>query len=213
MRTKRDRVKNIVGFLNVRDAGLNLSPFPCDYRDMREKEAAKNAESQLYDELLVMLVQSGDRRAVERLASRWHKRLARTARRLLQDDEMALAASQEAWLSILRGIGNLRDPARFAPWAFGILRRRCSDALRQKQSVAGQLDAECGTTGSQDDALAIRQAFASLPKEQRFAAQLYFVEGPTLAEIAEAQGVPLGTAKSRLFHARRKLKAALRGDL
>ena len=44
---------------------------------------------------------------------------------------------------------------------------------------------------------------------QRFAAHLFFVEGLTLAEIAEVQSIPEGTAKSRLFHARRKLKAAL----
>ena len=53
---------------------------------------------------------------------------------------------------------------------------------------------------------------AALPAEHRFAAHLFFIEGLTLAEIADAQGVPLGTAKSRLFHARRQLKAALSGD-
>ena len=63
-----------------------------------------------------------------------------------------------------------------------------------------------------DDAVAIRHAFAALPTDQRFAAQLFFVEGLTLAEIAQVQGIPLGTAKTRLFHARRKLKAALSGD-
>ncbi|MEC7534157.1 MAG: sigma factor-like helix-turn-helix DNA-binding protein, partial [Pseudomonadota bacterium] len=63
-----------------------------------------------------------------------------------------------------------------------------------------------------DDAVAIRHAFAALPTDQRFAAQLFFVEGLTLAEIAQVQSIPLGTAKTRLFHARRKLKAALSGD-
>ena len=49
----------------------------------------------------------------------------------------------------------------------------------------------------------------TLPPDQRLAAHLQFVEGLTLSEIAEAQAIPTGTAKSRLFHARRKLKAAL----
>jgi DNA-directed RNA polymerase specialized sigma24 family protein len=53
---------------------------------------------------------------------------------------------------------------------------------------------------------------AALPGDQRLAAQLFFVEGLTLAEVAEVQQVPEGTAKSRLFHARRRLKAALSGD-
>jgi len=197
---------------SFQSAGLNLSPLACDYRAMKNEEAARLAEGQLYDELLVTLVQSGDRKAAERLAARWHKRLARTARRLLQDDEMALAASQEAWLSILSGLQRLRDPSCFAPWAFGILRRRCADALRAKPTRQLPVDAEYGLPAMQDEGLAIRQAFASLPPDQRLAAQLHFVEELTLAEIAEVLDVPLGTAKSRLFHARRKLKAALTGE-
>ena len=63
-----------------------------------------------------------------------------------------------------------------------------------------------------EDSIAIAQAFGSLPPDQRFAAHLFFVEGLTLAELAEVQGIPVGTAKSRLFHARRKLKAALSGE-
>ena len=62
---------------------------------------------------------------------------------------------------------------------------------------------------SQNEGAAISQAFAALPADQRFAAHLHFVEGLTLKEIADIQSIPEGTAKSRLFHARRKLKAAL----
>ncbi len=60
--------------------------------------------------------------------------------------------------------------------------------------------------------MSILQAFAALAPEQRLAAHLYFVEGLTLAEIADVQDIPTGTAKSRLFHARRKLKVALSGE-
>lgn len=61
--------------------------------------------------------------------------------------------------------------------------------------------------------MAIRQAFATLPAGQRLAAHLFYVEGLTLGEIAIATEVPLGTAKSRLFHARLRLKAALEGEV
>lgn len=126
-----------------------------------------------------------------------------------------MGAVQEAWLSILRGVKSLRDPSRFAPWAFGILRRRCADHIRRAQADrahAGEAMQEPSLAAAADEALAIRQAFAALPHDQRLAAQLFFVEGLTLAEIAEVQDVPVGTAKTRLFHARRKLKAALTGD-
>jgi len=62
---------------------------------------------------------------------------------------------------------------------------------------------------TQSERAAIAQAFASLAPDQRVAAHLHFVEGLTLHEIAEVQQIPEGTAKSRIFHARRKLKAAL----
>lgn len=168
----------------------------------------------LRDEWLVARVQSGDRAAAGELAASWHPRLMRSARRYLGEDRGVEPCVQECWLAILRGIGGLRDPARFAPWAFGILRRKCVDQIRLAQRERGR-DAEFEdrpVAARQEDAAALRSALAALPPDQRFAAQLFYIEGLTLAEIAEAQDVPQGTAKSRLFHARRKLKAALSGD-
>ena len=183
---------------------------------MTGRKNATPPAAQLYDEWLVVMVQSGDRAAANQLARRWHPRLARTAQRLLGDAEAAPAAVQECWIAILRGIGGLRDPARFAPWAFGILRRRCADRVRSAQRerrYQGTGDAApVAIAAAASEGMAIRQAFAALPADQRLAAQLFFGEGLTLAEIAEVQAVPLGTAKTRLFHARRKLKAALSGD-
>jgi RNA polymerase sigma-70 factor (ECF subfamily) len=174
-----------------------------------------NDSGAAFDALLVTLAQAGDRGATDRLVRRWHPRLLRTARRLV-GAEPAAGAVQDSWVAILRGIDGLRDPARFAPWAFGILRRRCYDAIRRAQAdrrrdgraLAGDMVA----AGLPDEALAISQAMAALPPEQGLAAHLFYVEGLALAEIAEVQGVPQGTAKSRLFHARRRLRAALTGD-
>jgi RNA polymerase sigma factor (sigma-70 family) len=84
----------------------------------------------VYEELLLVLVRSGDRDAAERLAARWQPRLIRTARRLLQDEEQAREAVQEAWAGIARGWGRMADPARFPAWAFSILHRRCADRIR-----------------------------------------------------------------------------------
>ncbi|MFA9201364.1 MAG: RNA polymerase sigma factor [Cypionkella sp.] len=179
-----------------------------DHRNTSPTEA-------VFDGLLVTLAIAGDRAAAERLARRWHPRLLRTARRLV-GAAAAPSAVQDCWVSILRGIGRLRDPARFGPWAFGILHRRCADVLRTQSAERAGLGEEFKDAYSganlPDDAFAIAQAMAELPSDQRLAAQLYFVERLTLAEIAAVQRVPVGTAKSRLFHARRRLKAALSGD-
>jgi RNA polymerase sigma factor (sigma-70 family) len=166
----------------------------------------------VYDELLVTLVKAGDRRAGERLAARWHPRLIRTARRLLQDQDMARDAVQEAWIGIFRGAPLLADPARFPAWAFGILHRKCADRIRsvRRERMVEAAVPEVDAGG--EDRVAIDQAMAGLSIEHRAAALLHFGEGLTLAEVAAATRVPLGTAKSRIFHARRLLAAALSGD-
>ena len=194
---------------------MNLLRACNDYRGMTGRVDHTPDTARLFDELLVTHVQSGDRRAADRLAARWNPRLIRTATRLLRDEEQALTAVQECWISILRGIHKLRDPSRFAPWAFGILRLRCVDQIRRAQK---QRDREAGSgaeievMANTEGAFDMRSAFDALPHDQRLAAQLFFVEGLSLAEIAEVQAVPVGTAKTRLFHARRKLKAALSGE-
>lgn len=165
----------------------------------------------VYDELLVTLVKAGDRAAGERLAARWHPRLIRTARRLLRNDDMARDAVQEAWLGIVRGVALLADPARFPGWAFGILHRKCADRIRRIGRERG-VEEPPPDAASGEDRVAIDQAMARLSIEHRAAALLYFGEGLTLAEVAAATGVPLGIAKSRIFHARRLLAAALSGD-
>ena len=168
---------------------------------------------QLYDELLVTLVRSGDRKAAELLVKRWHPRLLRAARRYANDEGRAEQLVQDCWLGIWRGVGGLRDPARFAPWVFSILRKKGAATIRtqireRERDVEAQ---ELAAPPHQEDSAALAQAFATLAPYQRLAAHLHFVEGFTLREIAQVQDVPIGTAKTRLFHARRKLKAALTG--
>lgn len=174
--------------------------------------------SDVLDELLVMMAQNGDRAAFARLHGRWHGRLARAAWRYTGSAEAARDLSQDCWLGIWKGLGGLRDPKRFRAYAFGVLHRRGCDYVRGAVKARAQHAPDDGLPeGSEDpqqgESLALKQAFAALPPDQRLAAHLHFVEGLTLSEIAEAQSIPTGTAKSRLFHARRKLKAALTDTL
>ncbi len=156
-----------------------------------------------------------------RLFERWNMRLIRAARRYCGGqaggDEVALDLAQECWLAICKGIADLRNPAQFRSYAFAILHRKGADHLRRslrERDDAGNRAAEPASAvhARQSDAAAIAQAFAALPPDQRLAAHLHFAEGLTLREIAQVQSIPEGTAKSRLFHARRKLKAALAPD-
>jgi RNA polymerase sigma-70 factor (ECF subfamily) len=58
----------------------------------------------------------------------------------------------------------------------------------------------------------LRKALAKLPDEQRVAIGLFYLEEMSVAEVAVALEIPVGTVKTRLMHARKKLRAALEGD-
>jgi RNA polymerase sigma factor (sigma-70 family) len=184
---------------------------------VRRTDLAQSDTDRVYDELLVILIRRGDRRAGELLAARWQPRLIRTARRLLNDKEQAREVVQETWSGICRGWIQLNDAAKFPAWAYGILHRKCADRIGKEarsRSRITPLDSapEPATNSPSDTIIEIEQAFDLLSTDHRAAAILFFGEGLTLAEIATATGVPIGTAKSRLFHARRTLKAALSGE-
>lgn len=171
----------------------------------------------VYDELLLTRIQAGDQCAGERLAARWHPRLMRTAYRLLRDEDQARAAVQETWSAICKGWRGLRNPSRFPAWAYTILRRKCADQIRTNQRrrnmPAMAVDAaDMSVAPRGEDKVRIDQAFDRLSDDHRMAALLYFGEGLTIREIAEATDTAVGTAKSRLFHARQQLKAALDDD-
>ena len=171
----------------------------------------------VFDEFLVTLARSGDRKAANRLAARWYPRLMRTALRLLRDRSEAEEAVQEAWAGICRGWPRLSDPAMFPGWAFGILRRKCVDRIRKLQtdrSRTAPIDAapEPSQAARGELQVEIDQAMESLSPDHRLVAILYFGEGLSLNEIAAVTDVPVGTAKSRIFHARQHLKSRLKGE-
>ena len=170
----------------------------------------------VYDELLLARIQLGDERAGERLAARWYPRLMRTACRLLRDEQQAQVAVQEAWTGICKGWRSLRDPSRFPAWAYRILHNKCADRIgfeqKNRAHIGGEANAEARADPTVEDKISVEQAFDQLSLEHRTAATLYFHAGLALKEIAAVTAVPVGTAKSRIFHARKQLQAALNPD-
>jgi RNA polymerase sigma factor (sigma-70 family) len=168
------------------------------------------------DELLVLATQARSVEAFERLASRWHPRLLRHARRLTGDADGARDAVQEAWLAIARGLGRLRDPARFGSWALRITSRRCADWIAHRQrtrqrfsEIDAAADVPTPADAREDDLSRLREALRGLGPDQRALMAMYYVEDLSVTEVAEVLGVPVGTVKSRLFHARERLRAVL----
>jgi RNA polymerase sigma factor (sigma-70 family) len=172
------------------------------------------------DAYLVASARLGDRLAFGRLAERWQGKLLVHAWRLLRDEEAARDMVQEAWSEMWRGLPRLRDEDAFAAWAYRIVSRRCARQVRRWQRRRA-LDAEVARQpieppGQSDaafepDLARVRQALRALPPDQQAAIALYYFEEMSVAEVAVALDVPAGTVKTRLMHARRKLRAALGG--
>lgn len=177
-------------------------------------------KERLLDEYLVASIRAGDRKAFDLLARRWTRKLLAHAWRLTGDVDMARDAAQEGWLEIVRGLGGLRDERAFPAWAYQIVSRRCARQVGQARrrrlleaAVAAE-PVEIATPPPDDPGRGgrLRRALAALPPDQRATVALFHLEDLGIAETAIALNVPAGTVKTRLLHARRKLRAALEGD-
>jgi RNA polymerase sigma-70 factor (ECF subfamily) len=126
---------------------------------------------------------------------------------------------QESWLEIVRGLRGLAMPARLRPGRSESFRGAApgrsalppsGGGWRRSQGRRPEPVAEAAAGAADGDRL--RAAIRGLPPEQRAAIALFHFEELSVAEVAVALDVPAGTVKTRLMHARRKLRAVLEGD-
>lgn len=165
---------------------------------------------------LVMAVQDGEEAALKLLFSIWNPRFLAHAARLSGERDAAVDIVQEAWLSVIPSLARLNDPGRFRAWAYRIVTNKSADWVRQRMrerkmmtdlSVEMELDAAAAPDlEALSEAQRLRQLVAALPFGQRALLVLYYVEGFTVAEIAEALSIKTGTVKSRLHFARQSLR-------
>lgn len=176
----------------------------------------------IFDEYLVAAARTGNSQAFERLVKRFQPRLIAHAWRLTGDTEMAREAAQDAWVEIVRGLKGLKDTAAFPAWAYRIVTRCCARGIkhRQRQRLAKAAveaappdsTAPSPDPGHHGEANAAKAALASLPADHRVTMALFYLEDFSIAEIAVALAIPPGTVKTRLMHARRKVRAILQGE-
>ena len=172
--------------------------------------------------LLVRVAVERDRQAFARLFQHYAPRLKSYMRKLGCDDAVAEDLAQEAMLAVWRKADRF-DPAKSGAgtWIFTIARNLRIDRLRRERRPEVDEDdlAEMpDDSPPADEALAnrrsgekIRRAVADLPTEQAQVVTLSFYEDHPHADIAARLGIPLGTVKSRLRLAMKRIRATL-GD-
>jgi len=168
------------------------------------------------DEELVALSIGGDAESFNQLVLRWERPIFALAYRVIGREEEARDVVQETFLRAFRGIGKFRGQAKFSSWVYRIALNLCRDWIRRERRApilptpegvdVIELAAEQGPVESIEDLVArndiskvVADLMTRLPEEQRTAIILKEYHGMTFQEIADLQGVPLSTVKTRLY--------------
>ena len=176
----------------------------------------------LSDESLLAGVTSGDSDCVTAFVRRFQRQVFGLALKLVGDRETAEEVAQDAFVRAWRYAGAY-DARRGSvlTWLLAITRNVAIDARRFRRlepvdpDVLLMLPDPDSEADPEEHALSagvsapLREALAALPEEQRRALVLAAVFGCTASEISDSEGIPLGTAKTRIRSAMLKLGAAL----
>ena len=177
---------------------------------------------------LMTAVKTGDDVAFDQLVSMMRGQAFYVARSLVGSRDDAMDLSQEAFLKIFRAKETFRDGEPFLPWFHRILRNTCFSFLRKqrrlrKTSLSAKDDedgdwelvdqsgpAPSDNLEGEERTELFRIAFEKLAAKDREIIALRHFKELSYREIAETLDIPQGTVMSRLFHARRKLREALK---
>lgn len=168
---------------------------------------------------LVKRAQRGDGEAFVALAAAVGDRLHAVAQRILRDIDLAEDATQQALLAIWRDLPQLRDPELFDGWAYRLLVRCCYAEGRRERRWTPNLrllptdePVLADGTAAVVDRDELERGFRRLSMEHRAVVVLHYYADLPLDRVAQVLGIPAGTARSRLHHAMRGLRAALDAD-
>ena len=169
------------------------------------------------DGALLGQVARGDSAALTRLYHAHGGRLFGYLLRLAGDRMTAEEILQDTMLAVWRSAGTYAGGSTVTTWLFGVARRQAYNRLRGTAPPLPSEPVDRADSAPGPDALAIAAAggtpvagaIARLPDHHRDVIGLVFVAGLPLAEAAGVLGVPVGTVKSRLHHARAALARAL----
>ncbi|HET6384236.1 MAG TPA: sigma-70 family RNA polymerase sigma factor [Armatimonadota bacterium] len=182
------------------------------------------------DDALVLRVQQGEQAAFEELVARYRDRIYNYLRAMSGSDADAEDLTQEAFIRAFLNARSFRRDSSFHTWLYRIAYNGYVDAARkQKRRQAVSLDQpisedEDGLPDVADPAAGPEEfvqqmelqdvlvtALQELPERLRSAVVLHDVHGYSYEEIATIVRCPVGTVRSRLFHARQRLRRRLSG--
>lgn len=190
----------------------------------------KKENSLVSDEELMSRFQSGEHLAFDKLVNRYRERAVSVAFQYLHNLEEAKDTAQDVFVKVFQASGKFKNGEKFAPWFYRILINHTINIYRRKKVVRFfsifQNEDDSGRSSLADVLVdpqnleetidlqnAVREAIRQLPEKLRSVVILREIEGFSEAETTKILKIPSGTVKSRLFHARKKLKKILEKSL
>ncbi len=162
---------------------------------------------------LLNQVATGDKNALTRLYLLYHARLFKFVFRLTRSYATADEIVNDTMLVVWGKAGSFRGDSKVSTWIFGIAYKQTMRRVTRKQLQISPLT-DLDDSGHDHDATMeiedwVRQGLHTLPSAQQLTVVLIFYLGLTYKETAEVTECPVNTVKTRMFHARRKLKEYL----
>jgi RNA polymerase sigma-70 factor (ECF subfamily) len=168
------------------------------------------------DRVLIEFIATGDRDALADLYTRYHARLFKFVFHLIRSHADAEELVNDIMLAVWRSAAKFRGASKPSTWIFGIAYRQALKCLsRKKLSIASYLDVDRlpdEKTRSFENEDWVRRGLESLPPAQRLSMELVFYLGLSYDEVAAVTDCPVNTVKTRMFHARRKLREELQAS-
>ena len=167
------------------------------------------------DKALLQRIAAGDQTAVRALFARHNLRIYRFIFRMVGNEATAEDLTNEVFLEIWRHANRFEGRSAPSTWMLSIARNRTISFLRKRSEA--QLDDDYATTiaddadtpeivaSKGDKGAQIRACMDRLSDEHREIVDLVYYHEKSVSEVAEIVGIPVGTVKTRMFHARKKL--------
>lgn len=178
-----------------------------------------NKPNNIVDGWLVLQYQSRNTKALPLLVKRWHKKFCAKAYWVIKDKDASKDIAQDSWTTIIKKIHELKEPNSFGSWALTIVYRQTMDWIRINKKETEKLNEyhnEQSVIEEEEDndnehlKKELLKAVKSLSAHHQMVINLFYVEDYSLHQISEILNISVGTAKSRLFHAREKLKTTIK---
>jgi RNA polymerase sigma-70 factor, ECF subfamily len=154
-----------------------------------------------------------DPAAMKELYHLYHRRLARFLMRLTSRYDLAEEVINDTFCVVWQRAGDFRGASQVSTWIFGIAYRRALKTLQRLHPVASAEEAADEPYEEPAQQVELSEwlgiALARLPDEQRVVLELAYHVGHSCEEIAAIMQCPVNTVKTRMFHARRKLRSLL----